>query len=290
MIGDYTAVVPTTGRSTVRRAIDSALDQSLRPREVIVVQCGSSADVIVSTREVRLLRIDRMNANAARMHGIGDARSGRVALLDDDDAWRPSHLAVADSLLSDMPDQVVTSARVAITCSRRHIRVAPTEIYTAGEIGDYLFDVDTLRFGRRLLHTSTLTFARDLVQRVPWQEDLPRHQDWDWVLRASSHARFVQSPETTCNVEWGAGSSVSRTTAWRTSLDWTERALRDGLISRASAAAIRIYVTSDLAWSEGDRSSAFKLALAELGNRPQALRAAMFWLARTARHLRRTTR
>jgi len=88
-------IIPTYNRAeTVRRSIDSALDQTYRPLEVIVVDDGSSDN----TREVLEGYGDRIRAiyqenggpSVARNTGVSAARGEFIAFLDSDDTWKPS--------------------------------------------------------------------------------------------------------------------------------------------------------------------------------------------------------
>ena len=283
---DVSVVIPTSGtRDSVHRAIQSAEAQVDPPREIIVAQCGVGPDVVDPRGRVRLVRVPQMNGSAARMAGVRAAVAERIALLDDDDFWRPHHLAVADSLHGSS-DVIVTSSRVLRRAPGSADRVMPETLYTGGNVGDYLFNRDGLRYGERLLHTSTLTFPRTLALDVPWDPQLPRHQDWDWVLRAQAiaGAKFAHSGVVTCEIEWSGFPSVSRSVAWQQSLAWTERVYADGLLNRASVASVRLYVTSDQAFLSGNRLAASRLAVRECKHRPRPILALSIWAARTARH------
>jgi glycosyltransferase involved in cell wall biosynthesis len=90
-------VIPTYNRGhIVRRAIQSALDQTLPPAEVIVVDDGSSDDthkqVAAFAASVRYIHQPNAGSAVARHQGMLAARHEWVALLDSDDYWSPTHL------------------------------------------------------------------------------------------------------------------------------------------------------------------------------------------------------
>lgn len=98
MAPPISVVIPCYNRGTLlKRAIDSALAQTARPSEVIVVDDGSTDN----TRELcagygsQIEYVWQKNAGAsvARNVGVIRARSPWVAFLDSDDYWTPSHLA-----------------------------------------------------------------------------------------------------------------------------------------------------------------------------------------------------
>lgn len=88
------------GEAYVREALESVAAQTLAPLEVIVVDDGSpddSVELIESLAlpvELRIVRQSNAGQSAARNAGIRAARGEYIAFLDQDDAWRPDHLAV----------------------------------------------------------------------------------------------------------------------------------------------------------------------------------------------------
>ncbi len=103
---EISVVIPVyNGASFVGRAIDSALDQTYPPREVLVVDDGSSDDTakVVSRfpAPVRLLRQANAGPAAARNHGAREVGGSWIGFLDADDAWLPDKLAAQAALTGD---------------------------------------------------------------------------------------------------------------------------------------------------------------------------------------------
>lgn len=93
----FSVVIPAYNREgTVARAIQSALDQTFPPFEVLVVDDGSkdgTAQVIASFGPpVQLVSRPNGGAPAARNSGIQRAKGDWIAFLDSDDYWLPQHL------------------------------------------------------------------------------------------------------------------------------------------------------------------------------------------------------
>ena len=90
-------IIPTYNRAdTVRRSIDSALEQTYSLIEVIVVDDGSTD----ATREVlsgygnriRAIYQDNGGPSVARNTGVAAARGEFIAFLDSDDTWKPAKI------------------------------------------------------------------------------------------------------------------------------------------------------------------------------------------------------
>lgn len=95
----FSVVIPLFNkRDYVAATLASVLAQDLPPREVIVVDNGSSdgGDALVEALGhplVRLLREDQRGPGPARNRGIAAASGEWIAFVDADDLWASDHLA-----------------------------------------------------------------------------------------------------------------------------------------------------------------------------------------------------
>jgi glycosyltransferase involved in cell wall biosynthesis len=91
-----TAIIPAFNRAElIARALASVNDQTIPPREVVVVDDASTDETAAVARRfgARLLRHQtNRGAAAARNTGIAAADQPWLALLDSDDEWLPHHL------------------------------------------------------------------------------------------------------------------------------------------------------------------------------------------------------
>lgn len=98
---DFSVVIPLFNKAPhVATAVGSALSQTLSPREIIVVDDGStdgSLEIIRAIADPRLTIAIRSppgpGGYAARNMGVMAATGEWVAFLDADDCWHPRHLA-----------------------------------------------------------------------------------------------------------------------------------------------------------------------------------------------------
>ena len=100
--GLVSVVIPTHNREDlIGRAVDSAVGQTYKSIEIIVVSDGSedSTDEIMSGYEKKYSNVRYISyhpgqgGNHARNEGIRAARGEWVAFLDDDDEWHPDKIA-----------------------------------------------------------------------------------------------------------------------------------------------------------------------------------------------------
>jgi hypothetical protein len=103
----------------VRTCLDSVIGQTAPPREVIVVDDGST-DTTVSAvgeyadRSVRYVVQRNAGPSAARNHGLAAATQPYVAFLDADDYWSPEFLAKTVRFLETRLEAIAVSTGLMI--------------------------------------------------------------------------------------------------------------------------------------------------------------------------------
>lgn len=173
-----TVVIPTHNRADLLpRAVRSALDQTYRHLEVLVIDDGSSDEtpsvlerLSLQDERLRFLRNDvPTGAPAARNRGITEARGTFVAGLDDDDEWHPERIARMLSVYR--PDFACVTTDVLIDDGRRRLRWRkPARIM----LDDLLL---TNHVGNQVL-----VERERLLEVGGFDESLPAAQDYDlWV-------------------------------------------------------------------------------------------------------------
>ena len=111
----FSAVIPARNAPNLSAAIDSCLNQRLKPHEVIVVDDASSEHPVESLRQrfaaecdsglLKLITLSRNRGpSAARNTGWDAATGDFVAFLDADDRWNEEKLEVVDAWLTENPN------------------------------------------------------------------------------------------------------------------------------------------------------------------------------------------
>ena len=180
-------VMPVRDRAdTVAAAVRSVLDQSHGHLELLVVDDGSvdaSAQVVaaITDARVRLLHQAPGGVCRARNHALSSARGSFVAYLDADNRWDPEFLALMVAYLLE------TGAGAAY--SALELRDRGETAYRGVE-----FDRGAL-LEANYIDVNTLVHRRDLVDRVgAWDEDLPRANDWDYIIRLTEVSDIRYAP------------------------------------------------------------------------------------------------
>ncbi len=250
-------MIPTRDRPTlVARAVHSALAQTVDDLEVIVVLdgCGSATASALAAIDDPRVRTETLTngtgPGAARNAGVRAARAAVVAFLDDDDEWRPQKLEHQLAELRARNAPAILAARVIARRPGRRDRIWPTRLPDGDErLCDYLLARRGLHWGEALVQTSTIVAEKPLLDRVPFREDLHRHEDLDWLLRATeaTGAELVFARPEEALAIWhvdDARPRASRRSDPLGSLAWI-RSVRPLVTRRAYAAFVLDWILPD---------------------------------------------
>src|SRR6476660_2773390 len=163
-------IIPTCRRPRlVRRAVESALRQTLCDIEVIVIPADAEEDTHIALSNLaddrlRLLPFaGRLDAAAARNRGVQNAEGAWVAFLDDDDSWLEDKLQIQSQLATRSRHRRPIVSCGSLVRDGRCERLWPRRLPRNGEaIGDYLFRRESLLGATGYLPVSTLFVPREL--------------------------------------------------------------------------------------------------------------------------------
>jgi glycosyltransferase involved in cell wall biosynthesis len=221
-------VIPTRNRpGLLLRAVRSALEQTLREIEVIVVIDGETgcetADAVarLEDQRVRCIVLHQQAGGAeARNVGIRNARSAWIALLDDDDEWLPSKLERQLGAAQDYAGE----QQIVITCQHIHRAddaadvIRPRRLPRPSEPPcEFMFDYLCY------FQTSTFVCSKELMLKVSFTKGLPFFQDIDWFLRAlrGHDARLIVVAQP-LSIYYAPEkrATITSSVGWRARVDW----------------------------------------------------------------------
>ncbi len=190
-------IIPTYNCARfVADAIESALNQTLPPTQVIVIDDGSTDDTAdVLNRfgsRIEVIRQNNAGVPAARNAGLSIARGDWVALLDADDAWHPAKLECQLAAIEAAPDVGVLGTGVVDYPVRSWTPVERDAMST------------TIIARQRLLVknplvASSVILRRDVIDHVgEFDVNVPGVEDIDYWQRASeiTHVGLLPLPLT----------------------------------------------------------------------------------------------
>lgn len=187
---DVSVVIPAfNAQKTLKRAIESACNQTMPPKEVIVVDDGSTDGTPKVVEELKklypsIISYYQPNAglSAARNKGILSATSQWVAFLDSDDWWNLGKLEEQSQSLDR------SKADLVYTTMFMHMHNGDVRRIYLNRNSDSL---SALRYGNSIT-PSTVVVKRDALLQVGlFDENLRGAEDWDiWVRLAIQGASF----------------------------------------------------------------------------------------------------
>jgi len=190
-------IIPTYNRArVVGEAIRSALDQTVRDIEVIVVDDGSTddtRDAVDGCRDGRVRYIYKTNGGpaSARNAGLAEAKGEYVAFLDHDDLWPARFLEVMTGALDGRPEFGLAYSPITLRYADGH----EVERYKVRE-GESGWCTGAL-FRNSFVWTSASLMRRSVLKGFGYDETLRRsYEDGDFFLRLALRTPFLYIPET----------------------------------------------------------------------------------------------
>ena len=200
-------VIPAfDAQATVGAAISSALWQTYRGLEVVVVDDGSrdatGAIAAAFPDPVRVVRQDNAGVAAARNRGVAEARGELIAFCDADDVWLPRHLEALVATYDRSGGGIATSNCYWLFPNGIH----PSRTRYKG--GFPKPDRQRLAILQQNFVSTMSLFPKRLADELGgFATDLEVAEDWDFWLRAIySGARVSLQPRPLALYRWAAES------------------------------------------------------------------------------------
>lgn len=210
-------VIPTFNRAALLRlAIETALRQTFRDFEVLVVDDGSTDDTPAVAHEydgrIRYFRQPNRGVNAARNVAVRQARGEYIALLDSDDLWLPYALQLMAGLLGRFPDAGFVYADFLILrgdappfgpglsswhkandwtdifsqkCNYRELDLPPLSGLDRNDFNVYSGDIYDASLHGAQVPTSSSLIRRSRMQELEFPEFDSLCGDWEFFARLS---------------------------------------------------------------------------------------------------------
>lgn len=201
---DVTIIIPTFNRAgSLTRSLNSIALQSHQLWECIVIDDGSTdaTSQLMSdftSRDPRFRFFKRPSsrkkgANSCRNIGIVEAQAKFVTFLDSDDTYLPDHIGTRLRQLVELKaDASFGSGYIFDGRIRTRLNTIEKDVNTTWF--DFIL--------QRTVPICSLFLKKEIAESTLFDEDLLRHQDWDFLLRLPQGVRFAYCDTPTYVINW----------------------------------------------------------------------------------------
>ena len=194
MQSDVSVVIPAYNAAHyIASAIESALAQTTAPREIIVIDDGSTDDTRAIVErfggDVRYVIQQNRGVSAARNNGIDQSRSKYVAFLDADDTWLPVKIERQIAALNAAQGRASYTAHLVVDDRSKPLFVNRSERHLTSIS-------DLLTKGNVVGSPSSVLCERSLFAEVgKFDTAFSLCADWEMWIRIATVTEFVPVDE-----------------------------------------------------------------------------------------------
>lgn len=182
-------IVPTYNREkTIRNSIESLVSQTYENIEIIIVDDGSvdnTSDVVSSIKDSRIRYIklpENKGACYARNLGIKEARGKYIMFNDSDDTFVNNKVELQyQSIIENKSD--MDFCKLKIHSEDRIIEVPSQEQIHDIKLHGIVSELCKANF----ISTQSFIVKKSVIEKYLFDEELPRFQDYDLMLRMVPH-------------------------------------------------------------------------------------------------------
>ena len=219
-------IIPCYNSSgTIERSLSSVVKQSYQYLEIIVVDDASidfneTREIVYSFRDPRIIFLQHevnKNGSAARNTGMSAAKGNYIALLDSDDFWFEDHIRsyIDDINKNRREGNYLYYCKCKINGVWNNYTLPFRAKLENESVSDYLFR------NNGFICTDAMFFPAQLFNLVAFNEKLPRHQDYDFVLKLEEKKiPFYFSSHQGVEVFWRNNDIKKKGGGWKYSLEW----------------------------------------------------------------------
>ena len=178
-------IIPTFNRAkTLKRAIDSVLEQSYKDIELLIIDdCSTdNSEKIVNSYNDKRLKYIKLETNSgacyARNVGIEKSNGEYIAFQDSDDYWHKDKLKIQLENMKNNNTDIDFCAINIIDGSNIYIKPEKKIIKLINKIGVF----NTLAY-ESFISTQSIIAKKDCFESIRFDNKLPRLQDYDLILR-----------------------------------------------------------------------------------------------------------
>ncbi len=228
-------VIPVfNGERFIERTLASALNQTYRPIEIVVVDDGSTdhTSAIVEAAaahhsNVRVFRGPRLGAGGARNLGIRQAYGDLIAPLDADDLWHPEKISRQVAIIRASSSRVGVVYCWSLDIDENDFIISPIKdkSFVQGNVVRKLIEENNF-----LTNGSVPLIRRSYLEAVGGYDDLkimPGSEDWKLYLALAEICEFAVVPAHLVGYRRSDTNTSKDTSAMEHSIELVERWIID---------------------------------------------------------------
>lgn len=181
---------------TIKRTIESVLNQSYRNFEILIVNDGStdeSESIVLKIKDERIRLISKNNegVSAARNTGIINAKGSWILFLDADDILLNNALDYLTTNIVD--DRTIVAANFLIQTNEELIKVLPLKNKHLYKNIESIFRDWSIK--RLFLRAGSFILPSYVAKIELFDNNYSRYEDLDFILRCLKHVRILLLPD-----------------------------------------------------------------------------------------------
>ena len=188
-----------------REAVESVVNQTIRPHEIIIVDDGSNPKVsnVLSKLQfkskeekkipLRILRNEKnLGIGASRKRGVERASGDYIAFLSSDDVWDEKFLETMLRATKQYPDKILYSGCYTVDDDGKILKKVSPPNFDHEE-----FCIASWEYANRnqmFCNFSTTFFPKAVFKKVQFDKTLRFCEDLDFLLRSMKHFEYQAIP------------------------------------------------------------------------------------------------
>jgi len=217
---NYCVVIPTIGRESVLKSIESAMEQTVKPNQIVVIlnrNYSRSPIFDKFTKDIQLFFNHEPGVSNARNLGMKKINKeiDLVAFLDDDDTWQENKMELQIEFIRDQKlnvnDYWLISSGAYVTYSKKQTVERPKIWFkTSKSLSRQLYHFSWKR-SSVYLPTPSWVISRKVAIELKFDPYLHNREDISFLLDIESkNGKIYQISEYLCTIASNSSRKASR--------------------------------------------------------------------------------
>ena len=179
-----------------KEALESVLNQTRKPDEIIIVDDGCDKPIIddfTSSTDIKIIRNEKnMGIGFSRQRGVDNAskETDYIAFLSSDDIWDKDFLKIMIETAIQQPGKILYSNHHLIDNNRKIISTFSSPNFNHSYEDFCIACWNWAYKNTMFVSFSTTFFPKKVFEKVQFDKDLRFGEDLDFLLRSMKHFKY----------------------------------------------------------------------------------------------------